>query len=206
MAKTTASAMGTKRYLATPLRKNMGTKTMQMEMVETKAGTAICAEPSMIDCSSSLPDSRLRLMFSIATVASSTRMPMASANPPRVMMLMVSCSMARMLSEVRMESGMETAMMTVERQLPRKTRIMMAVRQAAMMASRTTPSMAPRTKIDWSESELICNCGGNWPLMAMSLFCTPLMMSSVEDEPIFMMLMRTARVAPPRTVVGCRGL
>jgi hypothetical protein len=39
-------------------------------------------------------------------------------------------------------------MMIVERQLPRKTRIMRAVRQAAMMASRTTPSMAPRTKID----------------------------------------------------------
>ena len=30
-------------------------------------------------------------------------------------------------------------MMTVLRQLPRKTRIMTAVRQAAMMASRTTP-------------------------------------------------------------------
>ena len=39
-------------------------------------------------------------------------------------------------------------MMSVERQLPRKTRIMMAVRQAAMMASRTTPLMALRTKID----------------------------------------------------------
>ena len=50
--------------------------------------------------------------------------------------------------EQRIESGMETAMMSVERQLPRKIRIMIAVRQAAMMASRTTPLMAPRTKID----------------------------------------------------------
>ena len=40
----------------------------------------------------SLPASRLRLMFSISTVASSTRMPTASASPPRVMMLMVSWS------------------------------------------------------------------------------------------------------------------
>ncbi len=42
MAKTTASASGTKRNFATPVRKNIGTKTMQMQMVETKAGTAIC--------------------------------------------------------------------------------------------------------------------------------------------------------------------
>ncbi len=41
MAKTTASASGTKRYLATPLRKNIGTNTMQMLSVETNAGTAI---------------------------------------------------------------------------------------------------------------------------------------------------------------------
>ena len=39
-------------------------------------------------------------------------------------------------------------MISVDRQLPRNTRIIMAVRQAAMMASRTTPVMAPRTKID----------------------------------------------------------
>ena len=63
------------------------------------------------------------------------------------------------MSELRIESGMETAMMMVERQLPRKMRIMMPVRQAAMMASRTTPSMAPRTKMDWSVSEATCELG-----------------------------------------------
>jgi len=66
----------------------------------------------------------------------------------RVMMLMVSPRAERMMSELRMESGMETAMMMVERQLPRKMRIMAPVRQAAMRASRTTPLMAPRTKMD----------------------------------------------------------
>ena len=39
-------------------------------------------------------------------------------------------------------------MISVLRQLPRKIRIMMPVRQAAMIASRTTPLMAARTKID----------------------------------------------------------
>ena len=41
MANTTASASGTNRYRATPVRRNMGTKTMQMESVATKAGAAI---------------------------------------------------------------------------------------------------------------------------------------------------------------------
>ena len=65
-------------------------------------------------------------MFSISTVASSTRMPTASARPPSVMMLMVSSSAESMISEHRIDSGMETAMMSVERQLPRNTRIMIA--------------------------------------------------------------------------------
>ena len=38
MAKTTASASGTNRYRATPLRKNIGRKTMQMHRVETERG------------------------------------------------------------------------------------------------------------------------------------------------------------------------
>src|ERR1700722_13977064 len=41
MANTTASASGTNRYLAVPARKKIGTKTIQMQRVETKAGTAI---------------------------------------------------------------------------------------------------------------------------------------------------------------------
>ena len=52
------------------------------------------------------------------------------------------------MTELRMESGMETAMMTVLRQLPRKMRIMTAVRQAAIIASRITPFTAARTKMD----------------------------------------------------------
>ena len=45
MANTTASASGTNRYFATPDRKNIGRKTMQMQSVETSAGVAICAAP-----------------------------------------------------------------------------------------------------------------------------------------------------------------
>jgi hypothetical protein len=148
MANTTASAIGTKRYRATPVRKNIGTNTMQMHSVETNAGIAICCAPSRIAGSRSLPASRCVLMFSIATVASSTRMPTARARPPSVMMLMVSPSALSTMMDVRIDSGIETAMMIVLRQLPRKTRIMIAVRHAAITASRTTPEMDARTNTD----------------------------------------------------------
>ena len=87
-------------------------------------------------------------MFSMVTVASSTRIPTARASPPRVMMLMVSPSADRQMIEARIESGMEIAMMRVLRQVPRNRRIMSAVRLAAITASRTTPEIAARTKID----------------------------------------------------------
>ena len=112
---------GTKRYLATPERKNIGTNTMQIESVDTSAGTAICEAPSRIAWMISLPWSRLRLMFSTSTVASSTRMPTASARPPSVMMLIVSPSALSTISEVSTESGIETAMISVLRQLPRNS-------------------------------------------------------------------------------------
>ena len=87
-------------------------------------------------------------MFSMVTVASSTRIPTASASPPRVMMLMVSPSADRQMMEARIDSGIEIAMMRVLRQVPRNRRIMSAVRLAAITASRTTPEIAARTKID----------------------------------------------------------
>ena len=71
-------------------------------------------------------------MFSMVTVASSTRMPTASASPPSVMMLSVSPSAEQMIAP-RIESGIDTAMMTVERQLPRNSRIITLVSAAAMM-------------------------------------------------------------------------
>ena len=122
--------------------------TMQMQIVETNAGTAICAAPSRMACMVSFPMARLRLMFSISTVASSTRMPTASARPPKVMMLIVSPKAPRAMTLTRMDKGMEMAMISVLFQFPRKSRIMTAVRQAAISASRITPWMAARTNSD----------------------------------------------------------
>jgi hypothetical protein len=70
--------------------------------------------------------------------------------PPRVITLIVSCNALSTIIEVRMESGMETAMINVLRQLPRKSRIIKPVRQAATTASRMTDPTAARTNRDWS--------------------------------------------------------
>ena len=64
------------------------------------------------------------------------------------MMLMVSCSALNAITELKIERGMETAMISVLRQFPRNSRIIKPVRQAAITASRITPLIEARTKID----------------------------------------------------------
>ena len=87
-------------------------------------------------------------MFSMVTVASSTRMPTASANPPKVMMFNVWPAAHNPASAAITASGIEIAMITVERQLPRNSRIIRLVRHAAMTPSRATPPIAALTKMD----------------------------------------------------------
>ena len=87
-------------------------------------------------------------MFSIVTVASSTRMPTASARPPSVMMFSVSPSADSTTIEPSIDSGIEIAMITVERQLPRNSRIIRLVSSAAITPSSATPLIAPRTNTD----------------------------------------------------------
>ena len=74
----------------------------------------------------------------------------------------------------RIDSGMETAMMMVLRQLPRNSRIIRPVSTAAITASRTTPVMDARTKMDWSPIGLICSSGGTVDAIRGSSARTPL--------------------------------
>ena len=99
---------------------------MQIESVATKVGTAICDAPSSTARTSGFRMAMLRCVFSISTVASSTRMPTASARPPSVITLMVCPSRLRMQSEARIESGIEMQTISVLRQLPRNSRIISA--------------------------------------------------------------------------------
>ena len=63
--------------------------TMEIDNDATNVGVAIWLAASTIACRISFPWCTFRLMFSISTVASSTRIPTASANPPRVIWLSV---------------------------------------------------------------------------------------------------------------------
>ena len=118
---------------------------MQMESVDTNAGIGDLLRAVDDGLPQLFPVSMLRWMFSIATVASSTRMPTASARPPSVITLSVSPTAQRQMMEVSTLSGMEIATMIVERQLPRKMRIISAVSTAAMTPSRSTPLIVART-------------------------------------------------------------
>ena len=87
-------------------------------------------------------------MFSMVTVASSTKIPTARDKPPRIMMLRVWPSADRAVMEQSTARGMEVAMMTVERQLPRNSRIIRLVSAAAITPSLITPEMAALTNRD----------------------------------------------------------
>jgi len=86
--------------------------------------------------------------------------------PPSVMMLIFSCKTLRTIKEVRIERGIDRQTIKVLRQLPRKTRIISPVSPAAMSASRKTPLIDARTKIDWSNSSVTFSAGGNPASMA----------------------------------------
>ena len=205
IANTTASAIGTNRKPAIPCRKNIGTKTMQMQSRETKAGVTIWAAPSRMAVRTSLPCSRCQLMFSMVTVASSTRMPTASARPPSVMMFSVWPSAESAVIDDSTASGIEVAMITVERQLPRNSRIIRLVSAAAMTPSLTTPEIAAFTKIDWSLSSATCSDGGSASLSFGSSALTPEMIESVEAEPLLSTLISTERRPSIRTSLRCGG-
>ena len=81
----------------------------------------------------------LRWTFSISTVASSTRMPTARAIPPSVMVLSEWPSAHRTMIDVRIDSGIEVATISVLRHEPRNSRIIRAVSPAAIAPSLSTP-------------------------------------------------------------------
>jgi hypothetical protein len=121
---------------------------MQMQSSERVAATTIWFAPSRIAVLMALPCSRCQLMFSIVTVASSTSIPTARAKPPKVITLIVSPSAASTGSAARIDSGIDTEIMRVERQLPRNRRIINPVNPAAITPSRMTENTESFTNPD----------------------------------------------------------
>ena len=124
-------------------------KTQLIASVETRVGTAMPADPCRVARGSGMPSSvSSRCVFSIVTVESSTRIPTASASPPSVIVLSVSPMKYRATIDVRIDKGIETMTMRVERQDPRNRRIISAVSPAAIAPSRTTLATDDVTSFD----------------------------------------------------------
>ena len=87
--KPTASESGTNRDRDTPVMKNDGTNTATTDSIASSRGTTTSPLASSTARATDPPRARCVWMFSMATVASSTRMPTASARPPSVMTLIV---------------------------------------------------------------------------------------------------------------------
>ena len=77
------------------------------------------------------------------------------------MTFIVSPRKPKIITDVRIDSGIETAMIRVLRQLPRKSKLMSTVRHAAMTASQITPLSAAVTNMDYSEAEKMLSDGGS---------------------------------------------
>ncbi len=116
-------------------------------------------------------------------------------------MLMVSPSALMAMSELRIDSGIDTAIMMRLRQLPRKIRIIIAVRQAAMMASRITPLMRRLTKIDWSVSGVHAKLGQHWSYDGGQLLADAGDDVQRRAEPVFRIFISVARWPSTRTIL-----
>ena len=142
----------------------------------------------------------------MVTVPSSTRMPTASARPPSVMTLMVSPSHDSAVSENRIASGISMRMMTVERQLPRNSRIMSADQSGGQhrLADDAEHRGFDENRLIADGMEVagspasVCSTRGSSDLM-------PSMMLSVEADPALRMVISTARAPLTRTRLVCGG-
>ncbi len=162
------------------------------------------AAPCSVACGNGWPSSvSSRWVFSMVTVESSTRMPTASARPPSVMVLSVSPRKYSTTSEVRIASGIEIITTRVDRHDPRNSRIISAVRPAAMAPSRNTPVIDCLTNTDWSNSSLMCRPAGAAARAVTRALRTALTTVNVDALPFLITLSSTERRPFSRTMFCC---
>jgi hypothetical protein len=123
--------------------KNDGTKTARMQSIETNRATAVRLHASTTARARDTADDEERRVwiFSISTVASSTRTPTASASPPSVMMLMVCPVPQSSTTAANSANGMLSTTMSALRQSRRKISTIRPVSAAPNNPSVTRPRM-----------------------------------------------------------------
>ena len=134
---------------------NAGMNTDRMQSKASSRGTAV----ALLACSTAVATLGVcpicTCTFSIVTVASSTRMPIASAMPPSDMMLIVLPVTHSPNNDPSRASGMlDTTTITLRRSR-RNSRIIRPVRPAPISPSVATLSTAATTVGDSSNSKLI---------------------------------------------------
>ena len=134
IAKPTASESGTNSARPAPCMKNDGMKTARTQSIARSRGTAVCWLPRRTDRATERVRSIWWWMFSTSTVDSSTRMPMASASPPRVMMLIVWPVSQRPTRAPQRANGMFSTTTITLRQSRRNRRTISPVRAAPISA------------------------------------------------------------------------
>ena len=120
-AQAMVSAKGLKYCPANPFMKPTGRNTTTMAAVVASTARPISFVPSRDAVTWSLPISTCRTMFSRTTMASSMRMPMASDSPSSDMVSSLKPNAHTAMKLARTDTGSASPVMTVDRQLLRKT-------------------------------------------------------------------------------------
>ena len=115
------SAKGLKYWPANPFMKPTGTNTTTIAAVVASTANPISRVPSRDAVTWSLPISTCRTMFSRTTMASSMRMPIASDSPSSDMVSSLKPNAHTAMKLASTETGNASPVITVERQLFRKT-------------------------------------------------------------------------------------
>ena len=134
--------------------KNDGTNTARMQSMASSRGTAVSARAVADGQRQRLAVLQMAWMFSIATVASSTRMPIASARPPSVIRLIVCPVIHRASTAAISASGMFSTTTSALRQSRKKEQDHEADEHGAQQPSVNTLDTARVTYGDWSNSKL----------------------------------------------------
>ena len=141
-------ASGWNKARAAPSMKKAGMNIARMQSIANKRGKAVSLIASAEARPTGAPRAMRAWMFSTATVASSTRMPTASAKPPSVIRLTV-CPVSHIASDAaNNEMGMFTTTMNALRRSRKKRRTIRPVRIAPSPASFTSALMELHTTGD----------------------------------------------------------
>ena len=140
--KPTASESGRNIAFAAPTMKNDGANTASTHNIAMSSGNATSCPESTTARATALRRTKCVWIFSITTVDISTRIPMARANPPSVMMLTV-CLVIHSANTAPISArGMLMTTIKALRQSRKKRNTIRPVRRAPRAPSKVSPAMA----------------------------------------------------------------